>query len=75
MGNVHTLSGEHKSIRKAPAGEKRSHGAEPPSLENGDRLTREEFERRYAAMSDVKKAELIDGVVYMGLTGSLRETQ
>ena len=66
MGNVHTLSGEHKSIRKAPAGEKRSHGAEPPSLENGDRLTREEFERRYEAMPDVKKAELIDGVVYMG---------
>ncbi len=36
-----------------------------PSLENGDRLTRAEFERRYATMSDVKKAELIEGVVYM----------
>ncbi|MDY7002918.1 MAG: Uma2 family endonuclease [Cyanobacteriota bacterium] len=34
-------------------------------LENGDRLTRPEFERRYAIMSDVKKAELIEGVVYM----------
>ena len=36
-----------------------------PSLENGDRLTREEFEIRYAAMPDLKKAELINGVVYL----------
>jgi Uma2 family endonuclease len=36
-----------------------------PALENGDRLTRVEFERRYHAMPDVKKAELIEGVVYM----------
>jgi hypothetical protein len=34
-------------------------------LENGDRMTRPEFERRYAAMRDVKKAELIEGRVYM----------
>jgi Uma2 family endonuclease len=32
---------------------------------NGDQLTRDEFERRYRAMPDVKKAELIEGVVYM----------
>lgn len=36
-----------------------------PLLENGDRLTRPEFERRYAAMPHLKKAELIEGVVYM----------
>ncbi len=30
-----------------------------PPLENGDRLTRAEFERRYEAMPHVKKAELI----------------
>jgi len=36
-----------------------------PRLEAGDRLTREEFERRYAAMPGLKKAELIEGVVYM----------
>jgi len=36
-----------------------------PILEPGDRLTREEFERRYEAMPGVKKAELIEGVVYM----------
>lgn len=34
-------------------------------LENGDRLTRDEFERRYEAMPHLKKAELIEGVVYM----------
>jgi Uma2 family endonuclease len=36
-----------------------------PALENGDRLTRAEFERRYGAMPDLKKAELIEGVVYV----------
>jgi Uma2 family endonuclease len=36
-----------------------------PPLENGDRLTRDEFERRYEAMPHLKKAELIEGVVYV----------
>lgn len=36
-----------------------------PPLENGDRLTRPEFERRYHAMPNLRKAELIEGVVYM----------
>jgi Uma2 family endonuclease len=36
-----------------------------PPLRDGDRLTREEFERRYDAVPDLKKAELIEGVVYM----------
>ena len=36
-----------------------------PPLENGDTLTRAEFERRYHAMPHVKKAELIEGKVYM----------
>jgi Uma2 family endonuclease len=34
-------------------------------LEQGDRLTRSEFERRWAAMPQLKKAELIEGAVYM----------
>lgn len=36
-----------------------------PPLESGDRLTRVEFERRYDAMPTLKKAELINGVVYV----------
>ena len=36
-----------------------------PPLENGDCLTRKEFERRYAATIGNPKAELIDGVVYL----------
>jgi Uma2 family endonuclease len=36
-----------------------------PPLRDGDRLTRREFERRYEAMPHIKKAELIEGVVYM----------
>lgn len=48
----------------------RAHDEAPPAervpeLVAGDRLTREEFERRYAAMPRLKKAELIDGVVYV----------
>ena len=39
--------------------------AGPVSLENGDRLTRCEFERRYRARPDLNKVELIEGVVYM----------
>jgi hypothetical protein len=37
-----------------------------PLLCHGDTLTRDEFERRYEAMPELKKAELIEGVVYMG---------
>lgn len=44
-----------------------------PPLENGDRLTRIEFEQRYQQMPDVKKAELIEGMVYMA--SPLRFTQ
>jgi Uma2 family endonuclease len=36
-----------------------------PELVAGDRLTRDEFHRRYMAMPNVKKAELIEGRVYM----------
>ena len=36
-----------------------------PPLENGDKLLRAEFERRYQAMPQIKKAELIEGIVYM----------
>jgi len=36
-----------------------------PALESGDRLTRTEFERRYRLHPAIKKAELIEGVVYV----------
>jgi hypothetical protein len=37
----------------------------PPPLRDGDRLTSDEFLRRWEAMPDLKHAELIDGTVYM----------
>jgi Uma2 family endonuclease len=49
-------------MKAAAAAEKKQ--AVPP-LESGDRLTRAEFERRYEALPHLKKAELIEGVVYM----------
>jgi len=42
-----------------------SRGARTPVLQNGDHLTRAEFERRFDATPGLKKAELIEGVVYM----------
>lgn len=45
---------------------------EIPPLEHGDHLTRDEFERRYEAMPEVKKAELIEGRVYLPLQVCLK---
>jgi len=39
--------------------------SKPLPLQQGDMLTRGELERRYAAMPHIKKAELINGIVYM----------
>src|SRR6266540_785549 len=39
--------------------------AAEPLLEPGDRLSRDEFEWRYERMLQVKKAELIEGIVYL----------
>lgn len=36
-----------------------------PDLQSGDRLSAEEFHRRYESMPHVKHAELVEGVVYM----------
>ena len=55
---------------KEKGGSRQKHRAklpvmDPLPLENGARLNRVEFERRYEAMPQVKKAELVEGVVYM----------
>ncbi|HIK10084.1 MAG TPA: Uma2 family endonuclease [Oscillatoriaceae cyanobacterium M33_DOE_052] len=43
-----------------------------PPLENGDMLSRAEFERRYTAMPHLKKAELIERIVYISSTVPFR---
>src|SRR5207245_10502771 len=48
-----------------PAAPRAPRDGRPEPLENGDRLTAPEFMRRYEAMPDVKKAELIEGIVYV----------
>ena len=58
------------AARQATAEPSDPEAAAPPldgfvPLENGDRLTRCEFERRYTARPDIRKAELIEGVVHM----------
>src|SRR5215468_8333872 len=52
------LAVEQRTRRGNPSGE-------PPPLQNGDRLRSQEFLRRYEAMPELK-AELIEGIVYMG---------
>ncbi|MBR8831546.1 MAG: hypothetical protein N5P05_003186 [Chroococcopsis gigantea SAG 12.99] len=44
-----------------------------PRLENGDKLTRAEFERRYNAMPPNIQAELIEGIVYMASALRIRQ--
>jgi hypothetical protein len=51
--------------KPGPAASDASATGKLPPLQNGDHLTRAEFERRYDAMPGLKKAELIEGVVYM----------
>ena len=58
------------AARQATAEPSDPEAAAPPldgfvPLENGDRLTRCEFERRYTARPDIRKAELIEGVVHV----------
>jgi Uma2 family endonuclease len=48
---------------------------DPPELNDGDRLTRVEFERRYVAMTHVRKAELVEGVVHMASPVSFRHAE
>ena len=59
MGST-TVSRERPPDAGPPAGSPAA-----PLLENGDRLTRGEFERRYEARPDLKKAELIEGIVHV----------
>jgi Uma2 family endonuclease len=51
------------SIKPSVAG---SSGGRPLRLENGDHLHSQEFLRRYEGMPEVKKAELIEGMVFLG---------
>jgi Uma2 family endonuclease len=55
------------SARRAatPAPTRRMAIGAPPLLQNGDKLGAAEFLRRYSAMPELKKAELINGIVYM----------
>src|SRR5262245_41174991 len=48
-------------------------GKRIPPLQSGDRLTAEEFDRRYAATPEWFKAELIKGVVYVASPVTLEE--
>ncbi|MGO4885594.1 MAG: Uma2 family endonuclease [Bryobacteraceae bacterium] len=47
----------------------------PPGLVTGDRLTVEEFLRRWEQLPDLKNAELIDGVVYVSSPLSLEHSR
>jgi len=48
--------------------------AERLPLNSGDRLTRVEFHRRYRQHPEIKKAELVEGVVYVASPVSLKHS-
>src|SRR5262249_31752394 len=48
-----------------PASSRPTQPGEVPPLNSGDRLSRAEFERRYHAHPEIKRAELVEGVVYV----------
>jgi Uma2 family endonuclease len=52
-------------MSRAKAGPLKASARGLPPLEHGDHLTAREFERRYEASPKLKKAELIDGMVYL----------
>lgn len=58
--SIQTRQPQKQSAQVQPAGPVGS-----PPFNSGDRLSRAEFERRYQAHPEIKKAELIEGVVYM----------
>src|SRR6058998_1832263 len=51
----------------------RSAGDSEGLLEAGDCLYRDEFERRYERLRHVKKAELVEGIVYMPSPARLKK--
>ncbi len=51
--------------QESKADAKRALTSSTPPLRPGDHLSKAEFERRYSAHPEIKKAELIEGVVYM----------
>ena len=53
------------SVASRSGGERQRAATRRPTLKHGDRLGRDEFERRYALRPDLNKAQLIEGVVYM----------
>ncbi len=58
-----TIKAAHGVI--APTRLHSSRAQSSPPLNSGDRLSRAEFHRRYLAQPEIKKAELIEGVVYV----------
>jgi len=52
-------------VASRSGGERQRAATRGPALKHGDRLGRDEFERRYALRPDLNKAQLIEGVVCM----------
>lgn len=62
MSNLTRERSKRQKLRGDDRAERRSFW---PPLDNGYHVSRAEFERRYEMMPDLKKAELIEGVVFM----------
>ena len=65
MNIEQTIEDSFQEVRVQPTARIIEEKKGVPPLESGDRLTLREFERRYHATPNIKKAELIEGVVYI----------
>lgn len=63
--SVQTIDLPQTPLRIQPPLPRPARAVTPPPLNAGDRLSRAEFERRYQAQPELKRAELIEGVVYV----------
>ena len=61
------------TVERSPTSPMTEKESPVPPLNNGDRLTRAEFERIYSAHPEIKKAELIEGIVYVPSPARHRE--
>src|ERR1039457_2997981 len=82
VGNLALPTGHDSAILSSPmsavASKPSATGSSPSRplpLENGEFMHSREFLRRYERMPQVKKAELIEGVVYMGSPVSVRHAK
>jgi Uma2 family endonuclease len=75
MSTIHMPTHDSTLAKPANTTAVEANGRQVPPLESGDHLSRAEFERRYRAHPEIKKAELVEGVVYVSSPVSFQHAE